>query len=84
MTYFAHSFIQKYVIIAEMNASRVISMLSKRMVAEKPGRAKKSKTKEKGGLLFSATQNRDLVQYSPKDHHLLSFVAIARFQRQPS
>lgn len=47
MTYFAHSFIQKYVIIAEMNASRVISMLRQRTVAEKPGRAKKSKTKEK-------------------------------------
>lgn len=84
MTYFAHSFIQKYVIIAEMNASRIISMLRQRTVAEKPGRAKKSKTKEKGGLLFSATRNRDLVQYSPKAHHLLSLVGIAKFQCQPS
>lgn len=84
MTYFAHSFIQKYVIIAEMNAGGVISMLRLRNVAKKPVSAKKSKTKEKGGLLFSATWNRDLVQYSPKAHRLLSAVGIARLQRQPS
>lgn len=59
-------------------------MLRQWTAAKKPECAKRSKTKEKGRLLFSATWNRDLVQYSPKAHHLLSVVGIARLQRQAS